>query len=121
MRLAAQGAVAFKSDVIDFVATSLFRRRQDRDAASFAHVSNGWHGVCTQDIDFVALLRLVHQSREIDIQRAGEIPERGNRRAAFAAFNLADHGPGHTAEICHRVQRQPLSLACLFQAQGEGI
>ena len=91
MRLTFQRATVPERDIIDLMTTGLFRRGQDGDAAPLSNVFNRWHFCGLQNVDPVLVTALVHQPGKIDIQRACQVPKRGDRRAAFTAFDLAHH------------------------------
>ena len=116
VRVASEAAVGGETDLIDLVFARLFRRRQDADTAPGAEIIDGRHILTAEDLDLIGAGRVVEETREIDLESTCQIPERRNGRAAFAAFDLADHGARHARKPRHGIEGQPLCTPCIFQA-----
>ncbi len=119
--LTVQQTTWFERHLIDLVFTGLFWRRQNTNAAAGPQVINGWYLAGAQRFDLRFRHSTIQQTRKIHLQRAGKVPQRGNRGAALSAFNLADHRARNAGQFRNRIEGKALIASGFFQAGGKVI
>ena len=91
MGLAIELAIGVEMQPIKLGPAHVFGRREDIDSAVFAEFVDAEGCADAEDV-YAAGLALPEQPGEIHLQGAGQIKEGGDDQAAFAPFDLADHG-----------------------------